>query len=97
LENLRCSVDNINSRLGGFKKLDLFESARVDPSIPIEEAVRNMARLVKEGKFEHIGLSECSAATVRRANAVHPIAAVKIEVSPWSYEDETKKGQWPHV
>ncbi|EIN06640.1 aldo/keto reductase [Punctularia strigosozonata HHB-11173 SS5] len=90
-EGLRRSVDNINAKLGGYKKLDLFESARVDPNVPIEEAVKNMAALVKEGKFDHIGLSECSAATVKRANAVHPIAAVEIEVSPWSYEEETKK------
>jgi len=50
-----------------------------------------MAELVKEGKFDYIGLSECSAETLKSANAVHPIAAVEIEVSPWSYEEETKR------
>jgi len=90
-ENLRRSVDNINKHLKGFKKLDLFESARVDPKIPVEEAVKTLAELVKEGKFKYIGLSECSAETLKRANAIHPIAAVEIEVSPWSYEEETKK------
>jgi len=90
-ENLRRSVDLINEKLRGTKKLDLYESARVDPNIPIEDAIRSLAELVKEGKFDHIGLSECRAETSRRANAVHPIAAVEIEVSPWSYEDETKK------
>ena len=73
-----------------------------------------MAELVKEGKFDYIGLSECSAETLKRANTVrlrlhapepgydvvytfgqvHPIAAVEIEVSPWSYEEETKRGEW---
>ncbi|TFK49578.1 Aldo/keto reductase [Heliocybe sulcata] len=91
LEALTASVDNINNALRGKKKLDLFEMARVDGGMPIEEAVKNMATLVKEGKFDHIGMSECSAETLRRANAVHPIVAVEIEVSPWSYEPETKK------
>ncbi|KZT07914.1 aldo/keto reductase [Laetiporus sulphureus 93-53] len=90
-ENLRRSVDKINSVLRGTKKLDLFESARVDPKIPIEEAVKTLAELVKEGKFSHIGLSECKAETLRRAHAVHPISIVEIEVSLWSYEEETKK------
>ncbi|KZT67696.1 Aldo/keto reductase [Daedalea quercina L-15889] len=90
-ENLRRSVDNINAALRGTKKMDLFECARVDPKVPIEESVKTLAGLIQEGKFDHIGLSECSAATLRRANAVHPIAAVEIEISPWSYEEETKK------
>jgi len=63
----------------------------VDPNIPIEEVVKTLAELVEEGKFDYIGLSECSAETLRRASAVHSIAAVEIEVSPWSYEEETKK------
>ncbi|KAH9842658.1 aldo/keto reductase [Rhodofomes roseus] len=90
-ENLRRSVDSINAALRGTKKLDLFESARVDHNVPVEESIKALAGLIKEGKFDHIGLSECSAATLRRAHAVHPIAAVEIEVSPWSYEEETKK------
>jgi len=69
-ENLRASVDNIIKHLKGFKKLDLFQSARVDPKIPIEEAIKNLAELVKEGKFDYIGLSECSAETLMRASAV---------------------------
>jgi len=91
LEVLRASIDNINAKLEGTKRVDIFESARVDPAVPIEEAIKNMKILVNEGKFDHIGLSECSAETLRRANAVHPIASVEIEVSPWSYEDETRK------
>jgi len=90
-ENLRQSVDLINEKLRGTKRLDLYESARVDPKVPIEEAIRTLAGFIKEGKFDHIGMSECKADTLRRAHAVHAIAAVEIEVSPWSYEDETKK------
>ncbi|EJD52918.1 aldo/keto reductase [Auricularia subglabra TFB-10046 SS5] len=89
-ENLRKSVDNIIAKLGG-KKLDLYESARVDKRHTIEDTIKVLAQLIKEGKFEHIGLSEISAATLRRAHAVHPIAVVEIEVSPWSYEDNAKE------
>lgn len=113
--NLRRSVDTVLATLRGTKHLDLFECARVDPKVPVEEAVATLAALVAEGKFDHIGLSECSANTLRRANAVcvclpgrrpehivvgadgwfqvHPIAAVEIEVSLWSYFDETRKGK----
>jgi len=89
--NLRRSVDAINAALRGTKKLDLFESARVDPKYPIEDTIKVLAGLVKEGKFSHIGMSECNAETLKRAHAVHPIAVVEIEVSLWSYEEETKK------
>lgn len=92
IENLRRSVTAINDALGGAKRLDLFESARVDPNVPIEDAVTRMKSLVDEGLFDYIGLSECAADTLRRANKVHPITAVEIEVSLWSYEPETKKG-----
>jgi aryl-alcohol dehydrogenase-like predicted oxidoreductase len=68
--NLHRSVNNITKHLKGFKKLDLFQPARVDPQIPIEETVKTLGELVKEGKFDYIGLSECSAETLRRANAV---------------------------
>ncbi|KAH9934624.1 aldo/keto reductase [Fomitopsis serialis] len=90
-ENLRRSVDNINAALRGTKRLDLFESARVDQKVPLEESIKALAGLIKEGKFDHIGMSECRAESLRRAHAVHPITAVEIEVSPWSYEEETKK------
>ncbi|OBZ69027.1 Pyridoxal reductase [Grifola frondosa] len=90
-ENLRRSVDLINATLRGTKKLDLFAPARVDPNVPVEESTKTLVEFVEEGKFDHIGLSECSAKTLRRANAVHPIAVAEIEVSLWSYEEETKK------
>ena len=69
-ENLTRSVDSINAALRGTKKLDLFQSARVDKNVPIEDAIKTLAGLIKEGKFGHIGMSECSAATLRRAHAV---------------------------
>lgn len=90
-ENLRRSVENIIAALGGHKKLDLFECARVDPRVPIEDTITTLAGFIKEGLFTHIGLSEVSAATLRRAAKVHPIAAAEIEVSPWTYEEETRK------
>ncbi|RPD66272.1 aldo/keto reductase [Lentinus tigrinus ALCF2SS1-7] len=90
--NLRRSVDTINEKLGGIKKMDLFECARVPGNASIEDVIKTLAKLKDEGKFTHIGMSECSAATLRRGHSVHPIAVVEIEVSLWSYEDETKKG-----
>ncbi|KAI0313922.1 aldo/keto reductase [Amylostereum chailletii] len=90
-EGLRRSVDFVLEKLRGKKKLDLFETARVDRSVPHEEQMKVLAGLVAEGKFDFIGLSEVGAKTVREANAVTPIAAVEIEVSPWSYEPETKE------
>src|SRR5579862_2043997 len=56
---------------------------------PIEETIKVLAKLVKEGKFDHIGLSEVSAATIRRAHKVHPIATVEIEYSLWATEAKT--------
>ena len=63
------------------KTIDIFEPARVDPNVPIETTVGALAECVKEGKIGGVGLSECSAATIRRANAVDPIAAVEVELS----------------
>lgn len=67
--------------LDGTAKIDVFECARVDPKVPIETSVGALAELVKEGKIGGIGLSEVNANTIRRAHAVHPIAAVEIELS----------------
>jgi aryl-alcohol dehydrogenase-like predicted oxidoreductase len=70
--------------------IDLYYLHRVDPTTPIEETVQAMAQLVRDGKVKHLGLSEPSAATLRRAHAVHPIAAVQCEYSLWSREPETE-------
>jgi aryl-alcohol dehydrogenase-like predicted oxidoreductase len=74
----------------GVDHIDLYYQHRVDPSTPIEDTVGAMAELVREGKVRHLGLSEASAATIRRAHAVHPIAAVQSEYSLWTrdLEDE---------
>ncbi|KAJ3106895.1 hypothetical protein HDU97_005382 [Phlyctochytrium planicorne] len=73
----------------GIDCIDLYYQHRVDPNTPIEETVRAMADLVKEGKVKYLGLSEATASTIRRAHAVHPISAVQVEYSPWTVEIET--------
>jgi len=85
-EGVSKSVDNVLRILDGKKFLDIFECARVDKNVPIEETVAALAKYVKAGKIGGIGLSEVSATTIRRAHAVHPIAAVEVEVSMWSTE-----------
>ncbi|KAJ7159013.1 aldo/keto reductase [Mycena crocata] len=90
-ESIRKSVDNIQKVLGPIKKMDLFEPARIDRNVPVEDMMQTLVTLVKEGKFAHIGLSECNADTLRKAHAVHPITAVEIEISPFSYEENQKK------
>src|SRR5271167_1146249 len=64
--------------------IDLYYQHRVDPNTPIEETVGAMAELVAAGKIRHVGLSEASAQTIRRAHAVHPVTAVQSEYSLWS-------------
>ncbi|KAJ7218574.1 NADP-dependent oxidoreductase domain-containing protein [Mycena pura] len=71
--------------------IDLYFLHRADPKIPIETTVGAMAELVKEGKVRYLGLSEVSAATLRRAHAVHPIAAVEVEYSPFTLDIEDPK------
>jgi aryl-alcohol dehydrogenase-like predicted oxidoreductase len=65
----------------GVDVIDLYYQHRVDPAVPIEDTVGAMARLVEQGKVRHLGLSEAGAETIRRAHAVHPIAAVQTEYS----------------
>ena len=81
-DNARRSVEGSLQRLG-IETIDLFYQHRVDPNVPIEETVGGMAELVKEGKVRHIGLSEAGPETLRRAAAVHPIAALQSEYSLW--------------
>jgi aryl-alcohol dehydrogenase-like predicted oxidoreductase len=72
----------------GVDKIDLYYCHRVDMKTPIEETVAAMAKLKKAGKIGAIGLSEISAATLRRAHKVHPIAALQIEYSPFTLDIE---------
>ncbi|KAJ7645830.1 aldo/keto reductase [Mycena rosella] len=90
-ESIRKSVENSQRALGTVKKIDLFEPARIDRKVTIEEMMQTLVALVKEGKFSHIGLSECNADTLRKAHALHPVTAVEIEISPFSYEENQKK------
>ena len=68
--------------------IDLFYQHRVDPAVPIEEVAGAVKELIREGKVKHFGLSEASAATIRRAHAVQPVAAVQSEYSLWFREPE---------
>jgi aryl-alcohol dehydrogenase-like predicted oxidoreductase len=86
-EGVRRSIEGSLIRLGT-DYVDLYYPHRVDSTVPIEETVGAMAELVREGKVKHLGLSEASAATVRRAHKVHPIAAVQNEYSLFSREPE---------
>ena len=81
---IRRSVDECNRVLAGTKKIDIFECARIDRSVPIEESIRVLGQLVNEGKIGGIGLSEVSATTIRRAHAIHYIAVVEVELSLWT-------------
>ncbi|MDR6841458.1 aldo/keto reductase [Pseudoxanthomonas sacheonensis] len=72
----------------GVDHIDLYYQHRVDPTVPIEDTVGAMSRLVEQGKVRFLGLSEASAETVRRAHAVHPITALQTEYSLWSRDPE---------
>lgn len=80
-DGVRKSVDNCLSILQGRVPIHIFEPARIDPKVPIEETIKTLAEYVKQGKIGGIGLSEAGSATIRRAHAVHPIAAVELELS----------------
>ena len=86
-ENVRAVAEASLKRLG-VEVIDLFYQHRVDPSVPIEETVGAMAALVAEGKVRFLGLSEAGAGTLRRAAAVHPIAALQSEYSLWERDVE---------
>jgi aryl-alcohol dehydrogenase-like predicted oxidoreductase len=86
-ENVRRSIEGSLQRLGT-DHVDLYYLHRVDPNTPIEETVGAMAELVQEGKVRHLGLSEASAETLRRAHATHPITALQSEWSLWSRDIE---------
>lgn len=75
------------SRLG-IETIDLYYAHRLNPNVPVEETIGGMAELVKQGKVRGLGLSEVSPETLRRAHAIHPIAAVQSEYSFWAREPE---------
>ncbi len=84
---VRAAIDASLRRLGT-DHLDLYYLHRIDPQVPVEETVGALAELVAAGKVRAIGLSEPSAATVRRAHAVHPVTAVQSEYSLWTRDPE---------
>jgi aryl-alcohol dehydrogenase-like predicted oxidoreductase len=86
-EYVKQACDASLQRLG-VDHIDLYYQHRVDPEVPIEDTVGAMAELVEAGKVRHLGLSEAAAATLRRAVAVHPIAALQSEYSLWSRDLE---------
>ena len=86
-ENARRACEGSLKRLG-VEHIDLFYQHRVDPNVPIEETVGAMAELVQAGKVRYLGLSEASAATIRRAHETHPITAVQSEYSLWTRDPE---------
>ena len=75
----------------GIEQIDLYYQHRVDDKVPIEETVQAMVELKNEGKIRYLGLSECSADTLRRAHKVHPIAAAQMEFSPFALEIESEQ------
>jgi aryl-alcohol dehydrogenase-like predicted oxidoreductase len=87
--NIRTAVEGSLKRLQT-DRIDLYYQHRVDPNTPIEDTVGALAELVAEGKILHIGLSEAGPETIRRAHAVHPIAALQTEYSLWTRDPETQ-------
>jgi aryl-alcohol dehydrogenase-like predicted oxidoreductase len=86
-EYVAAACDASLKRLG-IEQIDLYYQHRVDPKVPIEETVGAMAQLVQSGKVRHLGLSEASGTTIRRAARVHPIAALQTEYSLWTRDVE---------
>ncbi|MFI6774450.1 aldo/keto reductase [Nocardia sp. NPDC050412] len=87
--NVKAAVEGSLLRLGT-DHIDLYYQHRVDPKTPIEETVGALAELVAEGKVRHIGLSEAGPETIRRAHAVHPVAALQTEYSLWTRDIEAE-------
>ena len=87
--NVRTSVEGSLKRLGT-DRIDLYYQHRVDPNTPIEDTIGALAELVAEGKVLHIGLSEAGPETIRRAHAVHPLAALQTEYSLWTRDPEAE-------
>lgn len=88
-ENVRNAVEGSLKRLRT-DRIDLYYQHRVDPNTPIEDTVGALGELVTEGKIRHIGLSEAGPETIRRAHAVHPIAALQSEYSLWTRDPEAE-------
>jgi aryl-alcohol dehydrogenase-like predicted oxidoreductase len=88
-DNVKAAVEGSLLRLGT-DHIDLYYQHRVDPNTPIEETIGALAELVAEGKVRHIGLSEAGPEAIRRAHAVHPVAALQTEYSLWTRDVEAE-------
>lgn len=86
-ENIRVSLEGSLKRLN-VDYIDLYYQHRVDPNVPIEDVMGTLAEFVAQGKIRHIGLSEAGQQTIRRANAVHPVAALQSEYSLWTRDGD---------
>jgi aryl-alcohol dehydrogenase-like predicted oxidoreductase len=87
--NVRAAIEGSLKRLGT-DYTDLYYQHRVDPDTPIEETAGALAHLVTEGKVRYVGLSEASPGTIRRAHAIHPLAALRTEYSLWTRDPEAE-------
>ena len=87
--NIRTAIEGSLQRLGT-DHIDLYHQHRVDPETPIEDTVGALAELVAEGKVLHLGLSEAGPGTIRRAHAIHPVAALQTEYSLWTRDPEAE-------
>lgn len=94
--NLNSRPDHVKKAVEGSLKrlrtdhIDIYYQHRVDPNVPIEDVAGALKELIQQGKIRHYGLSEASATTIRRAHAVHPIAAVQTEYSFWTRDPEAR-------
>ncbi|KAF3765340.1 Aldo/keto reductase [Cryphonectria parasitica EP155] len=90
-EYCRAACEKSLQRLG-IDSIDLYYIHRLDEKTPIEKTVEVLAELKREGKIKYLGISECSSTSLRRAHAVHPIAAVQVEYNPWDLDIENETG-----
>ena len=88
-EACAASLERLNTDV-----IDLYYQHRVDHKVPLNNKMQAMAELKKEGKIRYLGLSECSAKTLRRAHQVHPIAAAQMEYSPFALEIESEQTEF---
>lgn len=80
-EAIRAEIEHANKVLAGTKFIDVYQMARIDPKVPVEVSMAAFAEQVKAGKIGGVGLSEANAKSIRKAHAVHPVAAVESELS----------------
>jgi len=88
-KGIKTSIEKCLEVLGGKVFIDIFEPARLDPNVPVEDTMETLSEHVKAGRIGGIGLSEVNTTTIRRAHAIHPLSAVEIEMSLFTIEPLT--------